>query len=1335
MKRMDALDSKSRGWLRCVCIFVIIVLYFAAHEAQVAWAQSAQPSQTPRTQTVPSTRTQVERPEERNRSEPTSEMKALSKPLLLNLRLVWGADEVASYSGVIQTTASKFICREQLGIDPYDPGFLKSAANQPCKFHDPMTRFGGCDIVVEGQPLDQITCQIQCIEKQTGKRFEKSFVWTLESLRDAIHVEEIGPGNCRISVSRVPGDSIRFATERTHLIYNAEEPLAFQLEPYALPWRQIQCSVEYTMVRLEDDAEMLRQTRPVFLDDFGNAEANHVLMTAPREPGVYELRCRIEPKRLIPNLLGKKTTVERTIQFVVQDNIRPTEASNNENSSIFNGNDGDGDDAPRERKNLTARNTLPTLWHPIWDTNVSKMTLQTLGDVVQNDGRIPKRFPMLDAAKAFTKLSRDVQLVSSASEPTNDLEHADSLKARLVIPSGTVGWTHLKGLSVGQMHRFRLTIDSRHPRLRVVIREDASQLNASGGLAPSGALASALDEAIESSLESLLPSEVNPGVNPGINREGSPATQVIELLFWPTSESATLSITNESSRQAANLLQCSVDRWSDQDARDFQRFKHQPEQGKGNLLEIHGSDLRSLFSSGRFARGPYDDWVQVLHFANSLAHYCVENRFDTVAMVVDSEGSSLYPSKLNQGNRRNDTGVFSSSGRDPLQKDQIELLYRVLGQYRIGFIPMLELSGPVRDLEVAVEEMDLQDVMQGDDTNKNLASAEKQSYNPASARVQRALAACVEELHQRYQSHPNFQGLAIRLNSASHLSPCIPFEQANKAIKERFQADMLIKKSKMNLKETNQNSAIVQVDFQNWMMENSIRFVLRLSAKIEFMSCSEQWMAMLPQERLNDPKLPIHSPVLLQSAADPSTSPKRIILQNWNTQSPSSSSFSLCETSQQLMRSTIALNDLCKDFEGQNAAAVPHHDGGRSISKVRVWQSTASHGDLLVSNAGSIDEVIQVEWDVAPESFEVVTEKELDGSWILATDDRVQRSAETGDWVVKAPAGDAFRIRLASQHSSHSLATKTSHAQAVSWKSFDPMIRQSLNHALERFEKSLNRMNDPVRQEGVLRNSSFESKSSMIRGRLDGWATSLDSYATISIDQASAAAGECSLKIDSRKDSSSAWIQSDSFVLGASERLLIGLKIAANQFPAQATLSLSRMEADGERFVLVASRDLRPVQRDSSNGTKWHALQFDLSQELNTLTDNTQPQLFRIQIETKGVSQFWVDDLFVSTEFLTADERREMRSELFLAKASMTNGDTQPANQILTSSRVRLLPWEVDDPSAANPSTPSAADIYSGEQNSPRSSIAPSPSAQVPAKPSFGRRIRNLWGQRSEPEK
>lgn len=1320
MKRMDADDWKPWGCLRRVCIFVILAFHCATSGSHSVWAQGA--------------RAQVVRVQEKNQDEPTLEIKALSNPLLLNLRLVWGADEVASYSGVIQTTGSKIVCSQQLGIDPYDSGFLNRSTNNQWKLHDPMTRFGGCDIVVEGQPLDQITCQIQCIEKNTGKRSEKSFVWTLESLRDAVHVEEIGPSNCRISVSRAPGDRIRFATERSHLIYNAEEPLAFQLEPYALPWRKIQCSVEYTMVRLEDDAEMLRQTRPIFLDDFGNAEANPVLMTAPREPGVYELRCRIEPKRFIPNLLGKKAPIERTIQFVVQDNIRLTTNSDADNSDNSNSSDAD----QQQRKNPIAGNTLPTYWHPIWDTSLGKMTLQTMEDIVLNDGRIPKRFPILDAAKAFTKPSRDVQFVSSASDTTSDPEYAEALEKRFAIPSGTVAWTHLKGLSVGQMHRVQLTIDSRHPKLRLVIQEDSPTHASSGSWAPTGDLAQfgdmvkALDEPIESSLAGLFPTQSNQEDH----REGSAATQVIELLFWPTSENATLSITNESSRRTANLVQCSIDRWSDQDARNMPQFKRHTEHGKGNLLEIHGSDLRSLFSSGRFARGPYDDWVQFLHFANSLAQYCVENRFDSVAMVVDGEGGSLYPSQRNPGNRRNDTGIFSSSGRDPLQKDQIELLYRVLGQYHIGFIPMLELSGPIRELEVAVKEMDLQDVMQGDDTNKTPTGAEKQSYNPVSARVQRALAACVEELHQRYQSHPSFQGLAIRLNSASHLSPCIPLARANKAMKERFLADALVQKSKTNLKEASQNSAQLHVDFQNWMMENSIRFMQRLSTKVEFISCSAPVMEMISTEKLNDPNLPIHSPVLLQSDTDLSKSPKRIVLQNWNTQAPSSSRFALGESSQQLFRSTIALNDLCNDFEAQDASAVPHRDGGRSISKVRVWQSTALHGDLLFSNAGSIDEVIQVEWDVPPESFDVVTETQMDGTWTSASNDCVERSAETGDWIVKVLAGNAFRIRLAPQPAPHFVTTKPSHAKAVSWKSFDPMIRQSLNHALDRFERSLNGLNDPVRHEEMIRNSSFESKSSsMIRGRLDGWATSLDSHATISIDQVSAAAGECSLKIDSRSVSSSAWIQSDSFVLGASERLLIGLKIAAIQFPAQATISLSRMGSDGERFVLVASRDLRPVERDSSNGTKWQVLHFDLSNELNTLTNNTQPQVFRIQIETKGVSQFWVDDLFVSTEFLTADERREMRSELFLAKASMMNGDTQPADQILTSSRVRLLPWEIDNLSVANQLNPPASTAYSSENSSPRTNTPPNTSAHVPAKPSLKRRIRNLWGQRSEPEK
>jgi len=288
-------------------------------------------------------------------------------------------------------------------------------------------------------------------------------------------------------------------------------------------------------------------------------------------------------------------------------------------------------------------------------------------------------------------------------------------------------------------------------------------------------------------------------------------------------------------------------------------------------------------------------------------------------------------------------------------------------------------------------------------------------------------------------------------------------------------------------------------------------------------------------------------------------------------------------------------------------------------------------------------------------------------------------------------------------------------------------------------ERSINVLNNPVHHEGSIRNAGFESVGGgIVRGRLEGWTTSLDSHATISIDPTSAATGTSSLKIDSRKDSSSAWIQSDSFVLAEPNRLLVGLKVATAKVPNQAMLSLSRLASDRDRYELVATRDLNSPWKSGIQGANWIALQFDFSQELSTLDDRSEPQVFRLQIETKGPTQFWIDDLFVSTEFLTADERLDMRSELFLAKTSLQNGDTQPANNILGSTRVRFIPLASFDSAHRRVQDHQVSITKPLEANAKAVPATPthSPNPVVePSKPTFGRRIRNLWGQRSDNEK
>lgn len=1161
-----------------------------------------------------------------------------STALQLNLRIVWGADAVADYSGNIQTTASKLACLQQLGIDPYDAGFLPEPSENRLQFQDPTTRFGGCDVMVQGQPQDQITFQIQCVELDSGKRVEKSFTWTLEELRDAVVVEELGLLNSRISISRVPGDRIRFASQRSHLIYHSDEALAFQLEPYALPWQGISCNLETTLIRLEDGAELMQQSQPIFLDEQGHAEPSQVLVSAPREQGVYELRCQIEPKRLIPKLLGKKSAIERTIQFVV---------ANHAPSSLRLSDQASTELMPDENQGSN--------WRSIWNA------------------------------------------------PSDELE---------VQESGEITFPKIHGLKPGQMHRIKLTLERHHPRLRLVVRAPFDALN----------------QRIDPSVESLIQKMIHPKESQG--------TEVVEYLFWPAAESVQLSLENESPMQQTGLVACSIEAWRIDSSQSESRTPRQGKSSAINVLELHRSDLRSMFASVRFAEAPYDDWQTSLHFANSLGSYCVENGIDRVVMVVDSEGGTIYPSELGASNCRNDTGTFSLNGRDPFRKDQVELLYRILSQYSVDFIPMLELGGPILELEKRIAKNDLQDILQGSISQARSEWMPKRLYNPASIRVQQAIADCINELHQRYHSHPSFQGVALRFHSDSHLSASVPLDQVNPAIRERFQADSLVKKARVFPTGASPNNDQMNAEFSDWMLASTLRFVHRHEKQIAFLSCSETIMAQLPQEVVNDPESPYRSPIHLDSDGTLARTPRRKMIENWNTHFPASNSFALSEPTHSLFRELVELNHLSHDFEAQRSKSVPQRDGSGSISKVRVWQSREAGGDLLISNAGAVDELIRLEWDTMPLAYQVLSSSDMNGSEYPDARKWINANPATAEWTVRVFAGDAIRVQFPASDATSDFAKESIAPKAISWSAFDPMIKQALGRALDILERSVNALHLPVRMENRIRNSGFETmKTGVIRGRLDGWTSALDSNTAISLDSQFAAEGTSSLRIDSNRDSASAWLQSDAFILPKSDRLMIGLKFAAIKLPNQAKLTLSRWSTRSERFELVATRDLSDLRSGPTNSKSWNDLQLDLSQEFSGLSYLDGQQTFRLQIETKGIAQFWIDDIFSSQEFLTADERRDIRSELFLAKASMQNGDIQPASNILTSPIIRLV--KLDSLDLDQDQQPARPVSISKAVNPKEDPSAPSTlqAAPVITKPTFGRRLRNFWGHSTPPSK
>ena len=57
------------------------------------------------------------------------------------------------------------------------------------------------------------------------------------------------------------------------------------------------------------------------------------------------------------------------------------------------------------------------------------------------------------------------------------------------------------------------------------------------------------------------------------------------------------------------------------------------------------------------------------------------------------------------------------------------------------------------------------------------------------------------------------------------------------------------------------------------------------------------------------------------------------------------------------------------------------------------------------------------------------------------------------------------------------------------------------------------------------------------------------------------------------------------------------------------------------------------------------------------------------------MGRIWLDDFSISTNFLRERERRDLRSDLFLARTSLQNGDSSPAVTMPNSPRGRLIQW------------------------------------------------------------
>lgn len=251
---------------------------------------------------------------------------------------------------------------------------------------------------------------------------------------------------------------------------------------------------------------------------------------------------------------------------------------------------------------------------------------------------------------------------------------------------------------------------------------------------------------------------------------------VYRLLFWPRSRTPQLLLTNRHPTAPAQYGKIRL----------LQKPQDDPivpaEQQGERLVAGYLATPRLIDNFGAAevldeASGlSVDGWSTFLDASERLVQHLREGGYNGVLLSVAADGSALYPSKLQGRSPRYDTGVLAANGQDPLRKDVLEMLLRVLDREGLRVVPTLQLATPLPRLEqlrsqgdarqTGVEWIDFQGrkwLEQNSPTGGMAAY-----YNPLNLDVHNELNETVRELVDRYGHHRSFAGLALQLSGAGY---------------------------------------------------------------------------------------------------------------------------------------------------------------------------------------------------------------------------------------------------------------------------------------------------------------------------------------------------------------------------------------------------------------------------------------------------------------------------------------------------------------------------------------------------------------------------------------
>lgn len=642
----------------------------------------------------------------------------------LRIRVEWGGAKLPKvWAGTFEVSGdnSRLLDPVSLAIEADQPGRVRLEGSRLSIRPASARTYDGFDVTVESDR----DAELELALAPPGETAKPIRFGLAELLAHPINELLDDRGN-HVWFRRAPGDELRVELDRDHLVFRPGEEfrcnvrlnLVSPTEDGRRPGREEYAELAWKLVRART-GELAGARSFQHPEQFPDGLIRQVVTVPPNE-GVYDLRFALKGRGL--------PTLERVVQLVVLEPRRPETEEAQPNLL--------------DKIKFLSRETGVDLKLPGDDAGSLKLIeVDSFHPAASNFGR---RFFSSNDSRTITIPPFD-KLLATGDHGWPGFPPAAS--------SPPVSWVAY-GLAIkhpGEPHLLEVEYPDWHEQtLGISLVEP----NAAGKVMPLG---------------------VDSGVYTIAQPDSPRQLRVHRLLFWPRTNEPLVLLTNRRSGEPALIGKITVN--------EIKGHFHREGASGDEAGRLAGPYLEKPlfpenFGAAEAPDGPrsLDDWLTFYQGATRLVDYLHYSGQNSLALTVLADGSTIYPSRLLEPTPRHDTGVFFSTGQDPLRKDVLELVFSLFDREGFHLIPVLQFAAPLPALERQLEgpEDEIAGIeLVGDDgqtwresraTNRGLA----QYYSPIDPRVQEAMRDVVRELLERYSHHRSFAGIGIEASAGGY---------------------------------------------------------------------------------------------------------------------------------------------------------------------------------------------------------------------------------------------------------------------------------------------------------------------------------------------------------------------------------------------------------------------------------------------------------------------------------------------------------------------------------------------------------------------------------------